>query len=82
MKYGEDELGLLTNLRSNQMLTPIERQNLALRRSEAQLERRVLERTAQLAAANAERNRAAPSSAASSSRCPASISYSRPSSRS
>jgi len=53
IKYGDDELGLLTDA-FNQMLAQIERQNLALRGSEAELEQRVIKRTAELAAANTE----------------------------
>ncbi len=59
-KHSQDELGLLTDA-FNQMLTQIHAQDQALRESEArlhelnqELERRVIERTAQIEAANQE----------------------------
>ena len=52
-KLASDELGLLTDA-FNQMLAQIQRQNETLRKNEAELERRVTERTVQLEAANKE----------------------------
>lgn len=52
-KLGEDELGLLTEA-FNHMLEQIQEQNLALQRSHEELETRVQDRTAELAAANTE----------------------------
>ena len=52
-KLGEDELGLLTEA-FNHMLEQIQEQNLALQRSQAELETRVQDRTAELEAANKE----------------------------
>jgi signal transduction histidine kinase len=52
-KFGNDELGLLTDA-FNQMLEKIQRQNETLRKNEAELERRVTERTTQLQRVNQE----------------------------
>jgi signal transduction histidine kinase len=53
LKLGEDELGLLTEA-FNHMLEQIQQQNLALQRAYDELEARVRDRTAELAAANKE----------------------------
>lgn len=53
LKLGEDELGLLTDA-FNHMLEQIQLQNLALQRANDELEGRVRDRTAELAAANKE----------------------------
>jgi signal transduction histidine kinase len=50
-KFGDDELGLLTEA-FNHMLEQIQQQNLALERANDELEGRVHDRTAELAAAN------------------------------
>jgi signal transduction histidine kinase len=53
LKLGDDELGLLTEA-FNHMLEQIQQQNLALQRANDELEARVRDRTAELAAANKE----------------------------
>jgi signal transduction histidine kinase len=52
-KLGDDELGLLTDA-FNRMLAQIQKQNETVRKNEAELEKRVAERTTQLEAANRE----------------------------